>query len=56
MLGRPHYEINRQFEIRATERDLIEQALYDLHFAAEIENLFEVCNNLVNEDMVKRLK
>ena len=56
MLGRPHYEINRQFDIRSTERDLIEQALYDLHFAAEIENLFEVRNNLVNEDMVKRLK
>lgn len=56
ILGRPNNEINAVFDIRATDKDLMAEAFYDMLLASEVESLLVMRDQLVNEEILKRLK
>ena len=56
MLGRENREINKAFEIRSTDKDIMAEAFYDLLLASEVESVLDERDKLVNHEMVARLK
>lgn len=56
ILGRANHEINKAFNIRTTDKDVMTQAYYDLILVSEVESVLDMRDQFVNEEMISRLK